>query len=193
MTTENAKTKRSRGRPKVEIDPVCGQRLREWREYIGMKQEELAMVLNVDPIHVSNIERGKRSLTLENAVLIEDRTGYRDKLGRVVQVRHEWLLNHGKCMTNTALDDELLDKRVVLRNAALEILGNAINKVCHAEEIRRGSAAAADIQITPEDYKVMQNALLEQAEFIAWSFIKNRKYSPLWALRDCGAIGTGDE
>lgn len=55
------------GRKHIEINPECGQRLAELLAENGMKQIELAEKLGHDAQHISNIVRGKRSLTLDTA------------------------------------------------------------------------------------------------------------------------------
>ena len=57
-----------------------GQRMQEARKLAGMTQEELAEQLNIGPVHVYNIENGRKGcsidLLLEFAELFEVSTDY---------------------------------------------------------------------------------------------------------------------
>lgn len=51
---------------------MIGDRLRELREEKGMKQEELAKVINVERQSISNYENDKSCPSLENLVRLAD-------------------------------------------------------------------------------------------------------------------------
>ena len=65
-----------------KLNPNCGVRLRECREAIGMTQKQLADAIHTTYQSISNIERGQRRLTVENARLS----------AHVLGVRMEYLL-----------------------------------------------------------------------------------------------------
>lgn len=83
-------------RKHIEIDPECGRRLKELLVKNGMTQIELSKRLSCEAQHISNIVRGKRSLTLDTAQRI---TGV-----IFPQVRVEWLLHIDDFMTQEEKD-----------------------------------------------------------------------------------------
>lgn len=83
-------------RKHIEIDPECGRRLKELLVKNGMTQIEFSKRLNCEAQHISNIVRGKRSLTLDTAQRIT---------GNIFpQVRVEWLLHIDDFMTQEEKD-----------------------------------------------------------------------------------------
>ena len=54
----------------VNTNPVLSEKIRQYRKMYGMTQEELASAVGVEPLHISNIERGKKGISLDMMLLI---------------------------------------------------------------------------------------------------------------------------
>lgn len=46
--------------------------IKELREKLGIKQEELAKILGIEPATLSNKENGRRSFTVKEVLILED-------------------------------------------------------------------------------------------------------------------------
>lgn len=80
---------------KEKLNPNCGIRLRECREAAGMTQKQLADEIHTTYQSISNIERGERRLTVDNA----------RAAAKVLNVRMEYLLCEDDI--RTSLDSRL--------------------------------------------------------------------------------------
>lgn len=56
----------------MEINQILGNRIKHFRKKFGMTQEEFANLIGVEPLHISNVERGKKGLSLDVMVSICD-------------------------------------------------------------------------------------------------------------------------
>lgn len=99
-------------RKRIEIDPECGRRLKELLVENGMTQIELSKKLNCEAQHISNIVRGKRSLTLDMAQRIVERV--------FPWVLVEWLLGISGCKTQEEKD--IYSKKVWEENYKAELI-----------------------------------------------------------------------
>ena len=77
----------------------CGMRLKECRQEAGMTQKELADKINLTYQSISNIECGKRSLTVENA----------RACAKVLNVRMEYLLCEDNIKKNEPIFLEFIE------------------------------------------------------------------------------------
>lgn len=78
-------------RKHIEIDPVCGRRLKSLLTKRKVTQCALAEKLDCQPQHVSHVVCGKRRLTAELAQRIVDEV--------FLDINIEWLLNRSECET----------------------------------------------------------------------------------------------
>lgn len=62
---------------KEKLNPNCGIRLRECREAAGLTQKQLADAIHTTYQSISNIERGERRLTADNAIAAANVFGIR--------------------------------------------------------------------------------------------------------------------
>lgn len=74
---------------------ALGKRIREERLKLRLTQEKLSEEVNISDSYMGQIERGERSLTLENLVKVANRLGVTIDylLSDSVQVRDEALMN----------------------------------------------------------------------------------------------------
>jgi transcriptional regulator with XRE-family HTH domain len=56
-------------------DPALGQRIKHYRQLNDMTQAELAAAIGVQAVHITNIERGRRGISLEKLALLCTRLG----------------------------------------------------------------------------------------------------------------------
>lgn len=84
---------------------VIGQKIKERRLYLGITQETVSNILNVNPSHVSNIECGRANPSLTALV----------KIANILEcsvdyfISGEYTFNHDKDKEKT-LDDKIMDK-----------------------------------------------------------------------------------
>lgn len=76
-----------------------GERLAECRKKKGLKQKELADAVHVTLQHISNVERGKKNMSVELA----------RNLSKVLGVREEYLLGEDDAETDADLEEDLMD------------------------------------------------------------------------------------
>ena len=150
---------------KNKLNPNCGIRLRECREAANLTQKQLADAINTTYQSISNIERGERQLTVENARLA----------ARVLGVRMEYLL----CEDDIKYEYEYMCINAVKRNRNLKnqryILGYAdgIIEVDDGYIIRQELEGVNDyISCSLEEY----NELCKYLEYIVKSWF-NERYS----------------
>lgn len=101
---------------KNKLNPNCGVRLRECREAIGMTQKQLADAIHTTYQSISNIERGVRRLTVENARLA----------ARVLGVRMEYLLCEDDIKSISDYPIEKFRANEELDNHLLQVLDGLI-------------------------------------------------------------------
>ena len=54
----------------MSANPILSGKIKHYRKIFGMTQEEFASELGVEPLHISNIERGKKGISLDMLLLI---------------------------------------------------------------------------------------------------------------------------
>lgn len=59
----------------AEQHTEIGRRVRAWRTVKGLKQNELASVVGIDPSSLSKIEQGKKPLNMAMALALRQRFG----------------------------------------------------------------------------------------------------------------------
>jgi CheY-like chemotaxis protein len=52
--------------PTLDVKKIFGSVVRDWRNHLGLSQEELAERADLHPTYISSIERGARNVSLEN-------------------------------------------------------------------------------------------------------------------------------
>ncbi len=60
----------------MDIKQIVGKRVRELRNKIGISQEELADIAELDRTYITSVERGKRNISIVNV----------EKLAKALQV-----------------------------------------------------------------------------------------------------------
>ena len=63
-------------RCKIDIKQTVGKRVKELRNKIGLSQEELADIAQLDRTYITSVERGKRNISIVNV----------EKLAKALQV-----------------------------------------------------------------------------------------------------------
>ena len=96
---------------KEKINKNCGIRLRECREAVGMTQKQLADAIHTTYQSISNIERGERRLTADNA----------RAAAKVLGVRMEYLL----CEDGIKTEKQQFYKHIDTTNNFRALLGIA--------------------------------------------------------------------
>lgn len=61
---------------------ALGRRIREERLKLNLTQEKLAEDVNLSMAYIGQIERGERSLTLDNLIAVANRLGVTVEIGR---------------------------------------------------------------------------------------------------------------
>ena len=54
----------------MEINQVLGGRIKHFRKEFGMTQQAFADMIGVEALHISNVERGKKGLSLDVMVSV---------------------------------------------------------------------------------------------------------------------------
>lgn len=49
---------------------ILGLKIKQYRKMHNMTQEDLALILNVEPEHIANIERGRKGISLQKLILL---------------------------------------------------------------------------------------------------------------------------
>jgi transcriptional regulator with XRE-family HTH domain len=71
----------------MNTNPVLSGKIKHYRKVFGMTQEEFASELGVEALHISNIERGKKGISLEMLLLICKR--FNVSMSDLMPVTHE--------------------------------------------------------------------------------------------------------
>ena len=50
----------------MDIKQIVGKRIRELRNKLGVSQEELAAIVELDRTYITSVERGKRNISIVN-------------------------------------------------------------------------------------------------------------------------------
>ena len=96
-------------RPKVEINPICGKRLKQICREQGITQFQLSQMINLSQQGISAIVNGHASLTGEMANRV---------IEKFPQYRIEWLLGHDDIPTEEYVQS--IKKTMLLRDRLME-------------------------------------------------------------------------
>lgn len=82
---------------------VIGKKIKERRQYLGITQEAIANYLDVNPSHISNIERGRANPSL--TILIKIANYLQCSVDCFINEEYTYLNNQSE-----TIDDKIMDK-----------------------------------------------------------------------------------
>lgn len=82
---------------------VIGKKIKERRQYLGITQEAIANYLDVNPSHISNIERGRANPSL--TILVKIANYLQCSVDCFINEEYTYLNNQSE-----TIDDKIMDK-----------------------------------------------------------------------------------
>lgn len=182
---------------KEKIKQECGKRLDKWLTSIKMPKKKLAHEINCTQQHISYVIHGKRTLSKNIAELISNKTEQISEDGELFSVNPQWLLCESEDMTNIdriesgwKAHKQIMNKQYEFSFYASHLIEAAADRVYHDDIAKRKLTESSEKKNDPQpvihpdipetDLSKMRAMLESYAYNLAYSYLFNREYDPLW-------------
>jgi len=168
------------GKKKRILNNESSQRLSDWLSEIDMNQTELADLIGYTQQYVSNIITGKRSMSLDFANLVSEKTaqGKSHRYDIDLKIRPQYLLCLDDIKTTEDYYSIQFQRLDSVNDACLTLLNNSLKEVCLREGIE-----VPHLDNIGELF-FLQAQLQDFADSLMWNYVKHRKHSHVWSYLD---------
>ena len=168
------------GKKQRILNTEGSQRLSDWLREIDMTQAELAEAIGYTQQYVSNIMQGKRSLTLDFARLVSEKTsqGLSKKYNIELRIRPQYLLCMDDIKTTEDFQSQYIHRSQAVSDATLTLLDQSLREVCLREGIETPT-----LDNIPE-LMLLQAQLRDFSDSLMWNYVRHREHSHVWSYLD---------